>query len=327
MDTRLQSVDIVRAMAIVFVVVGHALIYADCGGVLMSCIYSFHMPLLFVLSGFVAAASWERSGQPCWRLAASKAARSARRLLLPYAICGAVLMPLGNFLLSDDFVRVFVGGWRQAFLLNRFLWYLPCCFFLVCIFSAVGAALRGRRGTAWNLSAALAFAIVVALHKMLPQVDYLRSVASYFVPFFAGAWLWTRRAAVLEPGRMLVAASSLALAVLMLLFATLPHATDVSKAVIKPLAGVASLFPLMAIANRMSGYFALGTAYLGRITLFLYCFDYFATPIAVRHFRPGGVPATLAFAFGVVAFGAFLRIAWDYAIVPRGPQTPRRSGG
>ena len=68
---RVMSLDVVRAMAIVFVVVGHALIYADCGGVLMSCIYSFHMPLLFVLSGFVAAASWERSGQPCWRLAAS----------------------------------------------------------------------------------------------------------------------------------------------------------------------------------------------------------------------------------------------------------------
>ena len=54
---RVVSLDVVRAMAIVFVVVGHALIHAECGGFLMSWIYSFHMSLLFVLSGFVAAAS------------------------------------------------------------------------------------------------------------------------------------------------------------------------------------------------------------------------------------------------------------------------------
>ena len=323
---RLTPVDMVRAMAIVFVVVGHALIYAECGGFLMSCIYSFHMSLLFALSGFVAAASWERSGQPGWRLAASKVSRSARRLLLPYALCGAVLMPLGNFLLTDNLVHAFVGGWRQAFLLNRFLWYLPCCFFLVCIFAVVSAALRGRRGAAWNIAVLGAFAAVALLHLLLPGVDYLRSVASYFVPFFAGAWLWSRRDAVLNPGRRLVVASSLALAALMLLFATLPHVTDVSRAVIKPLAGVSALFPFMAIANRIGGYCARGVAYLGRITLFLYCFDFFATPIAIRHFRPGGVFMTFVLAFGVVAFGAFVRIAWDYAIVPGGPQTPRRSG-
>ena len=60
-SNRMQSVDIVRAMAIVFVVLGHALIYANCGNFLMGCIYSFHMTLLFSLSGFVTAASWERS--------------------------------------------------------------------------------------------------------------------------------------------------------------------------------------------------------------------------------------------------------------------------
>ena len=165
------------------------------------------------------------------------------------------------------------------------------------------------------------------LYKLIPQVDYLRSVASYFVSFFAGAWFWTRRDAVLNPGRWLVAASSLALAVLMMLFVTLPQVTDITKAVIKPLAGVASFFPLMAIANGMRGFFACAAAYIGRITLFLYCLDYFATPMAVRLFRPGGVLMTIVVAFGVVAFGAVLRIAWDYAIVHSGPQTPRRNEG
>ena len=321
---RVVSLDLVRAMAIVFVVVGHALIHANCGGFLMGWIYSFHMALLFVLSGFVAAASWERSGTPGWRLAGAKVARSARRLLVPYALCGAVVIPVVNFLLTDEFVSAFANGWKNAFLLNRLLWYLPCCFFLVCIFSAVSAALRGRRGMAWVSAVAVAFAAVGALYLLLPQVDYLRSVASYFVPFFTGAWLWTRRDVVLNPSRRLVVVSTLAFLALSLLYATLPSATVAVKAVVKPLAGVASFVPFVAVANRMGGFFARGVAYIGRITLFLYCFDFCATPIAIRHFRPGGVLITFVVAFGVVAFGAFLRIAWDYAIVPRSaPPSPR----
>ena len=110
---RMQSVDIVRAMAIVFVVFGHALIYANRGELLMRVIYAFHMPLLFVLSGLVAAASWERSAGCTPSAQANPAAnglaalrkigRSARRLLLPYAACGLVVMPTVNFLLTGRF--------------------------------------------------------------------------------------------------------------------------------------------------------------------------------------------------------------------------------
>lgn len=313
---RMLSVDIVRAMAIMFVVLGHALIYAKSGTFLMSCIYSFHMVLMFVLSGFVTAASWERSGEGGLRLARSKVIRSARRLLVPYAICGIAVIPTVNFFQSGNLAESFITGWRNAFLLNRFLWYLPCCFFLVCIFAAVTLATRRTGGVRWLVGAGVAFALVVAAHLLVPAVDYSRSVMNYFAAFFAGAWLWTRHDAVLHPGRRLLACTLIAFAALVLTFPLMPEIPIFGKNIVKPFAGIAALFPLMALASKIKGPAALAMAHVGRTTLFLYCFDFFATPITVWHFTPTGILPTLAIAIFVVAIGIFVNLAWEYAILP-----------
>ena len=313
---RMQSVDNVRAMAVMLVVLGHALIYANSGTFLMGCIYSFHMALMFALSGFVTAASWERSGGEGLHLARSKVARSARRLLVPYAVCGIAVMPTVNFLLTGNLAESFITGWRNAFLLNRFLWYLPCCFFLVCIFAAVALATRRTRGVRWLAGAGVALVVVVAAHLLVPGVDYLRSVMNYFAAFFAGAWLWTRRDAVLNPGRRLLACASIAFAALAVAFPLMLEIPIFGKSIVKPIAGIAALFPFMALAGKIKGPAALGMAHIGRTTLFLYCFDFFATPIAIRYFSPTGLLPTLAIAVCVVALGVFVNLAWEYAILP-----------
>ena len=312
----MQSMDIVRAMAITFVVLGHALIYANSGTFLMGCIYSFHMALMFALSGFVTAASWERSGGEGLRLVRSKIGRSARRLLVPYAICGIAIMPTVNFLLTGNLAEAFITGWRNAFLLNRFLWYLPCCFFLVCIFAAIAVATRRTCGIRWVAGVGVAFTLVVAAHILAPGVDYLRSVMNYFAAFFAGAWLWTRRDAVLHPGRRLLACASIAFVTLAMAFPLMPEIPIFGKNIVKPIVGVAALFPLIALADKIKGPAALGMSHAGRTTLFLYCFDFFATPIAVRYFTPAGILPTLAIAICVIALGIFLNLAWEYAILP-----------
>jgi len=312
----MQSVDIVRAMAIMFVVLGHALIYANSGSFLMGCIYSFHMALMFALSGFVTAASWERSSDEGLCLARSKVARSARRLLVPYAICGIAVVPTVNFLLTGNLAKSFITGWRNAFLLNRFLWYLPCCFFLVCIFAVVALPTRRTGGIRWLVGTGVAFALVVAAYLLVPSVDYLRSVMNYFAAFFAGAWLWTRRDAVLHPGRRLLTCASIAFAALAVTFPLMPEIPIFGKNIVKPVAGIAALFPFMAIAGKIKGPAASGMAHVGRTTLFLYCFDFFATPIAVRYFTPTGILPTLAIAISVVALGIFINLAWEYAILP-----------
>ena len=313
---RMQSIDIVRAMAIVFVVLGHALIYAKCGNFLMGCIYSFHMTLLFSLSGFVTAASWERSAAAEPRLALRKIGRSARRLLVPYAICGIMLIPTANYLLTDRMGASFIDGWRGAFLLNRFLWYLPCCFFLICIFVAVALLSRRARGVRWLIGVCVAFVLVVTAYLMVPGVDYTRSVMNYFVAFFAGAWLWSCRDIVLNPGRRLLVASSIAFVTLAVIHASMPAISIVAKGVIKPLAGISALFLLIALANKMKGIVASSVAYVGRTTLFLYCFDFFATPTAIQYFHPAGILSSFAIAFGVIAVGIFLNFVWEYFIFP-----------
>ena len=312
---RMQSVDIVRAMAIALVVFGHALIHAKCGFFLMECIYSFHMPLLFLLSGFVAAASWERSVADDPRLALRKIGRSARRLLVPYAICGIAVVPIVNFMQTGCLAASFVSCWRNAFLLNRFLWYLPCCFFLICIFALVALSMRRTDGVRWLIGVGVAFMAVVAVNLLAPGVDYARSVMNYFAAFFAGAWLWPLRGRVLSPGRWLLAVSSAAFVVLAVLFASISSPSIAVKGVIKPLAGVAALFPLLAVAKRAKGLAASLAAHVGRTTLFIYCFDHLATPMAVRYFRPAGVLPTIAVAAGVVAAGVLLNLAWEYAIL------------
>lgn len=55
---RIVELDILRAMAILFVVMGHTLMGSDVNRFLRGCIYSFHMPLMFIISGFVAAMSF-----------------------------------------------------------------------------------------------------------------------------------------------------------------------------------------------------------------------------------------------------------------------------
>ena len=63
MKQRLEYIDILRAFAIFLVTLGHVLEYGGYGdGLLHGVIYSFHMPLFFAISGFVAAYSLRNDG-------------------------------------------------------------------------------------------------------------------------------------------------------------------------------------------------------------------------------------------------------------------------
>ena len=76
---RLSSVDILRAIGIIIMVAGHV----GFGGKFDRYIHTFHMPLFFVLSGFLYRG---KKDIPAGRLIADR----ARRLLVPYLFYGAV---------------------------------------------------------------------------------------------------------------------------------------------------------------------------------------------------------------------------------------------
>ena len=77
---RIEYVDVAKGIAILSVIVGHTFSAYDPGSLLNRFIYSFHMPLFFILSGFF------------YRPQDFKTAfgRKVKNLLVPYLIINAV---------------------------------------------------------------------------------------------------------------------------------------------------------------------------------------------------------------------------------------------
>lgn len=97
---RIRQIDIVKGIAIILVVIGHSIPDAMAvGGIanpyvrlLHSIIYSFHMPLFFIISGyFLKTDHMEGIGQLIWK--------KFNRLMVPYFFVGLTYAPF-KFLLS-----------------------------------------------------------------------------------------------------------------------------------------------------------------------------------------------------------------------------------
>lgn len=83
--SRDASLDVARGIAIVCVVLGHG-DYFGAPAEMVNAIFTFHMPLFFVLSGFLAS--------PEARPDARYVGKCARSLLLPYAVTCAITLSL-----------------------------------------------------------------------------------------------------------------------------------------------------------------------------------------------------------------------------------------
>ncbi len=293
---RIVEVDILRAMAIAFVVLGHVLMVTPTGWFLRDCIYSFHMPLFFILSGFVTASSFE-AHPDVWR----KVRKSTRRLLVPYVVCGLLIMPVVNTLLTGQPEPSFIEGWKNAFVRNRFLWYLPCCFFLNCCF-VVGRPL-------WRLIVLVA--VLGIVYWLFPQIDYIRSVLSYIIPFFTGVFLFHHADWMLKPSGRAALVSSAALVAIAVGFALLGERT-LGAHLLRSMGGLAAVLPLAFVAERAARHPMLGEALAipGRNTLFTYCFDFCAAPIAMQFFAPSNLWQALAIGFGIVVLANLIVLGW-----------------
>ncbi len=129
---RKQDIDIARGIAIILVVLGHAVSEYGTGFTgLEHVIYSFHMPLFFVVSGLVFRL---HDGEDF----GSFAARRAKGLMLPYLLFAALIFAshLAEKVLLHTDSRFFETLRTPAGLLNTLLlttksafsnlWFLPC---------------------------------------------------------------------------------------------------------------------------------------------------------------------------------------------------------
>lgn len=128
------EIDICRGLGILLVVLGHALKQTGETNVffqvLLSVIYSFHMPLFFVLSGFVSVKIFSFHS---WDDRRRYIGNRAFRLLIPYFVVGILYMPV-KILLSRFALKPYAlsSVWRLFLGDNPdvALWYIYILFWI-----------------------------------------------------------------------------------------------------------------------------------------------------------------------------------------------------
>ncbi len=180
---RFREIDIAKGIGIILVILGHSLKQTEVSTkwtrILITLIYSFHMPLFFVLSGFVAVKILDMADMK-ERLLYTRG--RAERLLVPYFVIGLIYIPVKlklsayavkPFQLSDSF-RILIGQNP-----NTSLWFLYVLF----IVSAI-CALFVHRG---DFRSVLYGAGALCIASWWVNISV--NTPKYLFFFLAGIWL------------------------------------------------------------------------------------------------------------------------------------------
>ncbi len=137
MEKRIKYIDIARCFAIVFIVFGHACSYSEHLAVFEKFVYSFHVALFFILSGYLFKV---KENEKFTTFVKNKFLRLmvpyfiwAFLFLIPYMILGSNVANTLNKNVSFDFKRsifgIFYGiGTDNLLKQNSPLWFLPALF-------------------------------------------------------------------------------------------------------------------------------------------------------------------------------------------------------
>ncbi len=149
MELRKQKIDyitFIQSLAVTLVVIGHSFpkeiltdslpAWAAC---IRSLIYSFHMPLFFVLAGFLFVYSFEKKGLGSFKEFFIK---KFNRLIIPYIAVGSVAYCLKTFIFNSFAYRPSTPSalfYLKSMLYplsnpNIYLWFLPTIFIVFLIF-------------------------------------------------------------------------------------------------------------------------------------------------------------------------------------------------
>lgn len=146
---RRKDLDFAKGVGIILMVLGHCY-SAENGTYILRGLYSFHMPLFFIIPGIVYGIYRRHTTDSAWNVAKKK----VKRLLIPYfffATATAIaLCVLGRRTLEDFGTYM----WRIVTLQGiNAMWFLPCFLAVELIFIAAN---RTKRATACNAVIALA---------------------------------------------------------------------------------------------------------------------------------------------------------------------------
>ena len=143
MSKRINFIDIARSFAIIFIVLGHTLVHSVNCGIIFKLLYSFHVVLFFIISGYTYKI---KGNQNFWSFTKNKFIRImipyfiwALLFLIPYMILGQTV---GNsigtnssFNLKTQIINVLYGNGNASSLKqNSSLWFLPALFSIEIIY-------------------------------------------------------------------------------------------------------------------------------------------------------------------------------------------------
>lgn len=113
---RESFIDVLRGIGILLVIIGHC----KCPGLILKLIQSFHMPLFFIISGYLFTIKEESY--------VSYIKRIFKRYIVPYGILGAINYFLYLFYLyitnSNINLRALAHRYLKGLVYSRGTWYL-----------------------------------------------------------------------------------------------------------------------------------------------------------------------------------------------------------
>lgn len=158
---RILWLDVLKALGIIFVVIGH--IYRN--DIAVNWIYSFHMPLFFFAGGWVYRKK---------RIAIDLAGRT-KKIIIPYFSFGSIILIYWYFIerayrdtsqtLGEAALGLLLGEY-ELLEFHSHLWFLPC-FFVTAVLYNILVNIGGEK-TAYIASAAMAVVHIFVPVPVLP---------------------------------------------------------------------------------------------------------------------------------------------------------------
>lgn len=314
MQSRHTAIDIAKGLGIVLVVLGHNPTVGGWGWPGWM-IFSFHMPLFFVLSGLFL-----RPSDDLGRFAVSR----FHSILKPYVVI-SLLIAMAKWLASlqgvvgpVDAVQLFGGllYGTGATIMWTPMWYLPHLFIASCVSLVLLKVMAGRPRLVLPLCAALLAAGVLTIGRV-PELPWSADLLPVTVPFMLGGWhVRERLFAARFPGW----AGAGALAIFVTLNLAFDARMDLNMRVyghllISTVEAVCGIYLVLALAFRLQRLATVSRAFsrLGSASLFILVFHHPIHLKALALLQAKGMAELQASALAVAAGTLIPWLLWEVA--------------
>lgn len=204
---RLKWVDAAKGVGIILVVAGHVWTR----GPVRDAIYAFHMPLFFLLSGYLVRPA------PMRRLIEAQ----ARTLLVPFAVFSLLLVAADFAIEGARGVRPIFAGWGEAaytILLRTdllrgpfgILWFVPCLFLARLLWNTLATRWPQPVAPVWPAVVLVLLGSAWLIGPGVPSPFGIAALPAALALFWVGQ-LWRRAPAISSGAAFVIVVAALAL--------------------------------------------------------------------------------------------------------------------